>query len=123
MKCLFLFLILLPNNILAKAVAIPITDDSYIGFPSEKVLLGILMANAIQIVAWLGNQIWSLKNKKEDKTEGKLEELTESSHRLEEQVKNLTERIKDIPDHQDMISALDSRIELKVLRILRENEK
>ena len=81
------------------------------------------MANAIQIVAWLGNQIWSLKNKKEDKTEGKLEELTESSHRLEEQVKNLTERIKDIPDHQDMISALDSRIELKVLRILRENEK
>jgi predicted transcriptional regulator len=105
---------------LAKAVAIPITDDSYLGLPSEKVLLGLLAANAIQILAWMGNQLWSIKNKKEDKTEEKMDSLSESVHRIEEQIKHLYERVKETPDRDEIIESLEHKIELQILKHFRE---
>lgn len=117
---LILLLVLAAQSISAKQVAIPVAQvgDAELNavLPNEKVLLGLLLANAIHIIWALAKSMWDAREKHNDKSGEKLEEMYKMVLEMKGKVDNL-------PDEKVILDRLERHIELMVYRAVRNERR
>lgn len=111
---------------IASANVLPITkigNNELNAVLSDNVLVGFIVANAIQIIFFLAKSILEAKQKHEDHTSEKLdntvvqlESLSKSVNKIEVRLETLLER--DEISKDDIIRSLDPHIRLAVMEAL-----
>jgi hypothetical protein len=118
----FLCVTLLASVSWAKPVVLPITktDNGELSaiIPSEKVLLALLAANAVQIVIWAVKEWLKHREKKDDKTSERMDKMQADIAEIKSALRVINSR--DTVTHSEMIELLKPHIELIVIKSMRK---
>jgi Flp pilus assembly protein TadB len=86
--------------------------------PSEKVLLALLAANAVQIVIWAVKEWLKHREKKDDKTSERMDKMQADIAEIKSALRVINSR--DTVTHSEMIELLKPHIELIVIKSMRK---
>ena len=104
----------------ADPVVLPVvkTDAGEIGmvFPSDKVLLGIVIGQGLQLIFWMGKSLWGAFIKKSDKTEEKVDQLAIAVQEIKAELK----LISKLPNEAEIIERLEDRVEFLAFKAVRD---
>lgn len=113
------WLVLAATSTSAKPVVLPMAEvgegQMNLVLSNEKLLLLILLANAVHIITGLIKGLWNSREKEAKNTSKKLEELSLQVIAINTKIEKL---ISSTPDEDDILKKIRPEIELMVFRLI-----